>query len=95
MFFGLLFCNAAAYLSFPHRDSPSIHQIDDLDERSITRKLRHSADDLPPVSIPYATGPAVLVTAQGLSVIGAFPNSLRIECEFAVAWYSCQTRSTG
>ena len=64
------FCNAAAYLSFPHRDRPSIHQIDDLDERSITRRLRHSASDLPPVSIPYATGPAVLVTAQGLSVIG-------------------------
>ena len=89
------FCNAAAYLSFPHRDRPSIHQIDDLDERSITRKLRQSADDLPPVSIPYATGPAVLVTAQGLSVIGAFPELAAHECEFAVAWYSCQTRSHG
>ena len=45
------FCNAAGYLSFPHRDHPSIHQIDDLDERSITRRLRHSGNLLP-VSIP-------------------------------------------
>lgn len=88
------FCNAAGYLSFPHRDRPSIHQIDDLDERSITRRLRHSGD-LVPVSIPYATGPAVLVTAQGLSVIGTFPELAGDECEFAVAWYSCDTRNHG
>ncbi|HEY5335760.1 MAG TPA: glycosyltransferase [Mycobacteriales bacterium] len=88
------FCNAAGYLSFPHRDRPSIHQIDDLDEQSITRRLRHNVD-LHPVSIPYATGPAVLLTAQGLSVIGTFPELAADDREFAVAWYSGDTRSHG
>src|SRR4029077_10378966 len=46
-------CNAAAFLSFPHRDAPSIHQIDDLDEVSITRRLRAMAAELEPVPVPY------------------------------------------
>ena len=52
--------NAAAFVSFPHRDSPSIHQINGLDEVSITRKLRSHSEELAPCPLPYATGPAVL-----------------------------------
>jgi glycosyltransferase involved in cell wall biosynthesis len=88
------FSNAAGYLSFPHRDSPSIHQIDDLDEQMITRKLRHAGDDLPPVAIPYATGPAVLLTSQGLSVTGPFPDR-GPDIEFALAEHSCRARCHG
>jgi glycosyltransferase involved in cell wall biosynthesis len=89
------FSNAAAYLSFPHRDAPSIHQIDDLDEQMITRRLRASLDDLPPVSIPYATGPAVLLTSQGLSVVGPFPDHGPDRLELALAEYSCRARCHG
>jgi glycosyltransferase involved in cell wall biosynthesis len=89
------FCNAAAYLSFPHRDAPSIHQIDDLDEQMITRRLRGALDDLPPVSIPYATGPAVLLTSQGLSVVGNFPDHGADDLELALAEYSSRARRHG
>ena len=89
------FSNAAAYLSFPHRDAPSIHQIDDLDEQMITRRLRAALEDLPPVSIPYATGPAVLVTSQGLSVIGSFPDHGANEVEVVLANYSARARCHG
>ena len=89
------FSNAAAYLSFPHRDAPSIHQIDDLDEQMITRRLRASLEDLPPVSIPYATGPAVLLTSQGLSVVGNFPDHGPDNLELALAEYSCRARCHG
>ena len=90
------FSNAAGYLSFPHRDAPSIHQIDDLDEQMITRRLRRLLDDLPPVSIPYATGPAVLLDVtrslrrRQLSRI-MVPSDL----ELAVAEYSSEPAATG
>ena len=89
------FSNAAGYLSFPHRDAPSIHQIDDLDEQMITWRLRNSVEDLPPVSIPYATGAAVLLTAQGLSVVGNFPDHGPDNLELAIAEYSCRARCHG
>lgn len=89
------FSNAAGYLSFPHRDRPSIHQIDDLDEQSITRRLRKSAQGLPPLSIPYATGPLVLLTSQGLSVAGRFPEHASEQIDLSVAMYSCLTRCHG
>ena len=89
------FSNAAGYLSFPHRDAPSIHQIDDLDEEMITRRLRLADDDLPPVSIPYATGPAVLLTSQGLSVTGTFPMHGPEDVELVLAEHSCRARRHG
>jgi glycosyltransferase involved in cell wall biosynthesis len=89
------FSNAAGYLSFPHRDAPSIHQIDDLDEQMITRRVRAARDDLSPVSIPYATGPAVLLTSQGLSVVGTFPDHGGDELELALAEYSSRARCHG
>ena len=89
------FCNAAGYLSFPHRDHPSMHQIDDLDEVSITRRLRNSARDLSPAVVPYATGPAIVLTTQGLSVVNEFPEMEGNDVDLSIAAHSCQTRSHG
>ncbi len=88
-------CNAAAFLSFPHRDAPSIHQINDLDEVSITRNLRSRSHELGACPLPYATGPAVLLTSQGLSVVGPFPDHGPVAPELALADYSCRARAHG
>ena len=61
----------------------------------ITRRFRASLDDLPPVSIPYATGPAVLLTSQGLSVVGTFPDHGPDRLELALAEYSGRARCHG
>lgn len=60
--------NAAAFLSFPDRDRPSIHQVGNADEVSLTGRLRrHGAE---PVSVPWAAGGAVLLSATALSATG-------------------------
>lgn len=89
------FCNAAGYLSFPHRDHPWMHQIDDLDEVSITRRLRDSARHLSPAVIPYASGPALLLTAQGLSVVSEFLENEANDVDLSIATHSCRTRCHG
>jgi len=64
------FSNAAGYVSFPVRDTPTWHAAQGADEATITRRLRRRPFVLAPVPIPYATGPAVLLTKQGLSLAG-------------------------
>jgi glycosyltransferase involved in cell wall biosynthesis len=66
--------NIAGYAGFPHPDQISLHQIDDLDEVAITRRLRAHPEGLEAVPIPYPVGPAVLVSAQGLSIVWPFPD---------------------
>ena len=90
------FSNAAGYLSFPHRDAavdpPNRRPGRADDHVEIARIL---LEDLPPVSIPYATGAAVLLTAQGLSVVGNFPDHGPDNLELAIAEYSCRARCHG
>lgn len=62
-------CNAAAFLSFPGRNGGS-YQVENLDEEAITRRLRAIPPEPAPAPIPFATGPAVLVSSSALSAIG-------------------------
>ena len=64
------FASAASFLSFPYRHHPVAHQIESLDEEMVTRRLRTRSPELLPVPIPYATGPAVLLSAYALSALG-------------------------
>ena len=66
--------NIAGYAGFPHPDQVSTHQIDDLDEVIINRRLRAHPEGLEAVPIPYPVGPAVLISAQGLSLVWPFPD---------------------
>ena len=66
--------NIAGYAGFPHPDQISTHQIDDLDEVAINRRLRAHPEGLQAVPIPYPVGPAVLISAQGLSLVWPFPD---------------------
>ena len=66
--------NIADYAGFPVPDVASIHQVEDLDEVAITRRLRAAEEGLDPVPIPYPVGPAVLVSTQALSLVHPFPD---------------------
>jgi glycosyltransferase involved in cell wall biosynthesis len=64
------FSNAAGYLSLPHRNREVNHQIEDLDEIGINRRLRDLAPNLGVVPIPVAAGPAVLVSRCMIDLLG-------------------------
>ena len=66
--------NIADYAGFPVADVASIHQVGNLDEVAITRRLRKAERGLEPVPIPYPVGPAVLLSSQGLSLVHPFPD---------------------
>lgn len=89
------FSNAAGYLSFPTRGVPTTHQIGNLDEVSITRRLRHRSPALAPIPIPYATGSAVLITRQGLSLVWPPPMHGPDQTNTMLYDYSARTRAHG
>ena len=64
-------CNAAAFLSFPARNAGA-YQVESLDEEAITRRLRSIHPPPAPAPVPFAVGPAVLVSSSALSAIGPF-----------------------
>lgn len=62
-------CNAAAFLSFPNRNTAASHQVESFDEESITRILRTTAPEQVPAPLPHAAGPAVLLSSYALSAV--------------------------
>ena len=66
--------NVAGYASFPLPDVINTHQLDNLDEISVTRGLRITPYSYGPAPIPYPVGPAVLFSSQGLSLLSRFPD---------------------
>ena len=66
--------NVAGYAGFPLQDVINIHQIADMDEVSVTRKLRTAPFSFGPAPLAYPVGPAVLLSSQGLSLLTQFPD---------------------
>jgi glycosyltransferase involved in cell wall biosynthesis len=66
--------NDAGYLSFPHRNTPATHQVDDLDEVSVTRRLRTRSPEVLPVPVPLAVGAATLLAGPALQALGTVPS---------------------
>ena len=66
--------NVAGYAGFPQPDVINTHQLDNLDEISVTRRLRITPFSYGPTPIPYPVGPAVLFSSQGLSLLSRFPD---------------------
>ncbi len=96
---GDLQCSSVSFLSnvgapagFPAAGSATLHQVESLDEEVITRRLR-MADGLDPATLPYPVGPAVLLSAQGLSV-ALFPEHAGRVVE-QLAQHGARTRSHG
>ena len=86
--------NVGGFAGFPVADQVSIHQVEDLDETAITRRLRAQAEGLSAVPLPYPVGPAVLVTSQGLSTTASFPD-LGDRTIVALASFSARARARG
>jgi hypothetical protein len=69
-----LLTNDAGYLSFPHRNTPWTHQVENLDEVSVTRRLRQRSPSLEPAPVPLAVGPLALVAGTALDALGQLPD---------------------
>lgn len=63
-------CNDASYMSFPHRNTPSSHQIEALDEVLVNERLRSQLPALEVVPVPAAVGPVGLLGQAALSALG-------------------------
>ena len=88
-------CNAASFLSFPFRNTPVSHQVESLDEESITRLLRETAPHLPPAPVPFCAGPAVLLSAFALSAVGPMADVADLRAAVALADFSLRGRQRG
>jgi glycosyltransferase involved in cell wall biosynthesis len=86
--------NVAGYAGFPLQDVINIHQIGDMDEVSVTRKLRTAPFSFGMAPLAYPVGPAVLFSSQGLSLLAQFPdhgNSVWV----SIAEYGTRLRQRG
>ncbi|MDX6203540.1 MAG: hypothetical protein QOJ83_3040, partial [Frankiales bacterium] len=61
-----LFSNAAGFLSLPYRNTPVPHAFASIDEASVTKMLRAKRPAPEATPVPFATGPAVLLTRWAL-----------------------------
>ena len=89
------FCNAAAFLSFPYRNTAVSHQVESFDEESITRILRTTGPRQAPAPIPVATGPAVVLSSFALSAVGALADVGGHRAAVALADFSLRARQKG
>lgn len=88
-------CNAAAFLSFPYRNTAVSHQIESFDEESITRLLRTTEPHQAPAPIPFAAGPAILLSSFALSAVGAPSDVGNHRFAVALADFSLRARRRG
>jgi glycosyltransferase involved in cell wall biosynthesis len=89
------FSGAAGFLSFPHRNTPAAYQVEDLDEEVTTRRLRTTGPDLAAAPIPYAAGPAVLLSSYALSAVGPLADLDGTVAEVVLVDYSLRARRKG
>jgi glycosyltransferase involved in cell wall biosynthesis len=87
--------NVGDYAGFPVPDAISMHQVEDLDEVSITRLLRAVPAGLGPVPVPYPVGPAVLFNAHGLSFVPRPDADLGPGAALMAAEYGARARARG
>ena len=87
--------NAAAFLSFPERNTAVSHQVAGLDEEAVTRALRTTAPEQRPAPIPFAAGPAVLLSSFAISAIGPPGDVGPHRAAVAVADFSLRGRRRG
>lgn len=89
------FSNAAAFLSFPARNIAVSHQVESLDEESITRALRAAGPHQVPAPVPFGTGPAVVLSSFALSAIGDLADVGGRRAAVALADFSLRGQSRG
>jgi glycosyltransferase involved in cell wall biosynthesis len=86
--------NIAGVAGFPHSNVINSHQVDNLDEKSITRALRTASFQFGAVPMPYPMGPAVLFSWQGMSLLSRFPDHGK-SVWVSIAEYGTNLRTRG
>lgn len=89
------FCNAAAFLSFPVRNTAVSHQVGSLDEEAVTRMLRTTGPRQALAPIPFCTGPAVLISSFAMSAIGELDDVGAHRPALALADFSLRGQARG
>lgn len=87
--------NDAAFLSFPRRNHPVERPPEAKDEITVTRELRSRTPFEPPVPIPMAAGPAVLLSSVALEVVGRLEDAPSGAFAAAVADFCFRSRQRG
>lgn len=82
------------FLSFPVRNQPLPPLAVPLDAGATTEALRSTTPALGPATIPFASGPAVLLAAAALSAVGPVDDSGG-RTDLAVADFSARARRRG
>ncbi|MGH9282127.1 MAG: glycosyltransferase, partial [Acidimicrobiales bacterium] len=88
-------CNAASFVSFPYRNQAVSHQVESLDEESITRLLRETEPEQAPAPIPFSAGPVVLLSSYALSAVGPLAEVGGLRGGLALADVSLRARQKG
>jgi glycosyltransferase involved in cell wall biosynthesis len=87
--------NAGDYLRFPTGGAGADPTEGAPNESVVTGRLRRRSAAFSPIPIPYAAGPAVLITRQGLSVVGSPPMRQCSEPGVMLGEYSSRSRAHG
>lgn len=90
-----VWCNFAGFLSFPHLNVPTSHQQGDLDERSGTERLRSRAPSVPPVGLPLARGPIVVVGRAAMTACGELHPTPFNDLSVSIAEFSLRATGRG
>lgn len=88
-------CNDASFLSFPHRNTPTSHQIADLDERTITERLRSVPPPATAIPVPGAVGPVAVLGRAALHAIGRLEVVTPGDVEAALFVHSVRAQRRG
>jgi len=89
------FSNAANYLSLPHRNQLTHHQIEHYDELSLTARLRELDPVLGHVPIAIAAGSLTLVGWPAFAATGGFVEPPEGDSDLAIAEFSLRTARRG
>ncbi|MDX6254818.1 MAG: hypothetical protein QOJ11_1152 [Frankiales bacterium] len=89
-----LFSNAAAFLSLPYRNTPVPHAVASIDEAGVTKMLRRMTPAPVPTPIPFAAGPAVVLTRWALQGMAA-PTDETEDPALVIADFSLQADRRG
>lgn len=88
-------CNDASFLSFPHRNTPASHQIGELDEQTITERLRGIPPAAAAVPIPGAVGPVAILGQAALAALGGMEVLSSDEVDAAIFVHSMRAQRRG
>ena len=90
-----VWCNFAGYISFPHLNVPSSHQQGDLDERSVTDRLRSRQPLGTPVALPLAGGPLVCIARAAMTACGPLVDTPFDDLSVSTAEFSLRSAGRG